>query len=105
MTEIEDLLTLQVFEYIKDYLQEQEQLSPTYREIAEGSLMAMSTMAQHLVRLESKEWIIREYKLPRSIRLGKNAPTDKQLQKMKEVAQKKALEATRKAALKKVVSE
>lgn len=95
MTEIDDINTLQVFEYIQDYLQEHELLPPTYREIAEGCYMATSTMAQHLVRLEMKEWIIREYKIARSVRLGKNAPTDEQLQKMKATAIKKMEEKTR----------
>ena len=104
MTEIEDILTLQVFEYIKDYIQEHEQLSPTYREIAEGCYMATSTMTQHLVRLEMKEWIIREYKIPRSIRLGKRVPTDEQLQKMKKIDQKKAIEEAAKL-MKKAASE
>lgn len=92
MTEIEDKFRVQIFEYIRDYLREHEQLPPTQREIAEGCFMAPSTMAQHLAHLEAREWIIREYNIPRSIRLGKNAPSDKQLEKLKVELEKKELE-------------
>lgn len=89
MTEIEDKLRIQIFEYIRDYLHDHEQLSPTYREIADGCFMATSTMAQHLAHLEAREWIIREYNIPRSIRLGKNAPSHVRLERMKAVIEKK----------------
>ena len=96
MTDIEDKFRIQIFEYIRDYLREHEQLSPTYREIADGCFMATSTIAQHLAHLEAREWIIREYKIPRSIRLGKHAPGDKQLERLKAAMQKKEAEATSK---------
>jgi hypothetical protein len=47
-------------------------------------------MAQHLVHLEAREWIIREYNIPRSIRLGKNAPSEAQLEKIKAELDEKA---------------
>jgi SOS-response transcriptional repressor LexA len=89
VTTIENKFRIQIFEYIRNYLQEHEHLSPTYREIADGCYMATSTMAQHLVHLEAREWIIREYNIPRSIRLGKNAPSEAQLEKIKAALEEK----------------
>lgn len=92
MTEHEDKFKVQIFEFIRDYLREHEQLSPTQREIADACFMAPSTMALHLAHLEAREWIIRDYNIPRSIRLGKNAPNDEQLKKIKAALAEKEAE-------------
>ncbi len=67
-------LTQKIYEYIRDYIQEHENLSPTLREIAEGCHMHHTSLLRHLDKLEAKEWIIREIGRARTIRLGRNAP-------------------------------
>jgi SOS-response transcriptional repressor LexA len=72
MTEMEPL-TLAVYEYITRFLRD-EGFSPSLREIGQGCNMAHTTLYSHLGILEGKDWIVREYKVPRSIRLGRHAP-------------------------------
>ena len=72
MTEM-DPLTRDVYDYIVWYLKEHN-YSPALREIGKGCSVAHTTVITHLARLEGKDWIVREYGVPRSIRLGEHAP-------------------------------
>lgn len=65
--------TLRVYEYVRDYLR-LNRLSPTLREIADHCYLAHSTASFKLSKLEAKGWIMRELNMPRSIRLGEQAP-------------------------------
>jgi repressor LexA len=72
MSEIE-ALTRAIYDFIVGYLRKKG-YSPTLREIGRGCHMAHTTVYSHLGILEGKDWIVREYNVPRSIRLGKLAP-------------------------------
>lgn len=67
-------LTQKIYAYIRDYIEEHDNLSPTLREIAQGCDMHHTSLLRHLDKLEAKEWIIREMGRARTIRLGRNAP-------------------------------
>lgn len=68
-----DADTMRVYEYTRDYLRI-NRLSPSLREIADNCYLALSTVSFKIARLEAKGWIVRELNLPRSLRLGENAP-------------------------------
>ena len=72
MTNI-DSTTRDVYEFIRDYLQE-EKRSPSVREIGDGCYVGHTTILTHLARLEGMGWIEREMNMARSIRLGDRAP-------------------------------
>ena len=72
MTEI-DPLTQTVYEFIVAYIREKG-FAPSLRDIGKGCHLAHTTIYVHLGVLEGKGWIAREYKVPRSIRLGEQAP-------------------------------
>lgn len=65
-------VTFHVYEVICEYLR--EDIRPTYREIAERSHMAHTTVLRHIDRLEGMGWIVRDEAKARSIRLGPHAP-------------------------------
>ncbi len=73
MSQLNDETRQQVYEYIRDSIRERH-LNPTVREIAKGCYLAPSTVLPYLNFLEGKGWIVREYAIPRSIRLGEQAP-------------------------------
>ena len=66
-------LTHDIYEFIVDFIRTKG-FSPSLREIAKGCYVAHSSLYAHLGVLEGKDWIAREFNIPRSIRLGKNAP-------------------------------
>lgn len=68
-----DTVTLQMYEYIRDYLLAYR-LSPSIKEVADHCYLAQSTASYKLAKLEAKGWIVREIGVPRSMRLGENAP-------------------------------
>lgn len=72
MTEI-DPLTRRVYDYVAQFLKD-KQYSPTLREIGKGCRITHSTVFSLLNRLEGMEWLVREYGVSRSIRLGRKAP-------------------------------
>lgn len=72
MTEI-DTLTQGVYDFIVGFIRDSG-YSPTLREIGTGCHMAHTTVYNHLGKLEGKDWVVREYNVPRSIRLGEHAP-------------------------------
>jgi SOS-response transcriptional repressor LexA len=72
MTEI-DTLTRDIYDFIVAYIRKRG-FSPTLREIGAGCYMSHTTVYSHLGILEGKDWIVREYNVPRSIRLGVHAP-------------------------------
>src|SRR5688500_12069287 len=72
--EHEEWVTLEVFQFIRDYI-EKEGFSPTQREISKACLMSKGNLGLYLGRLEGWGWIVREFKLPRSIRFGENVPS------------------------------
>jgi SOS-response transcriptional repressor LexA len=81
LSEHEERRTLEVFQFIRLYL-ERENFSPSLKEIANGCDMSTGNLSGYLGRLEGWEWIIREYKIPRSIRLGKEAPSNEDFAKL-----------------------
>lgn len=81
MTEENDPQTLRVYRFVRDFIRA-EGISPSQREIADGSFMATSTMVIHLTRLEMKGWLYRDYNIPRSVRLGEFAPDDETFETM-----------------------
>ena len=70
----DEWITLGVYKFIRDYI-EKNGYSPTQREIGKACLMSKGNLGVYLGRLEGWGWIVREYKLPRSIRIGENAPS------------------------------
>jgi SOS-response transcriptional repressor LexA len=89
LSEHEERRTLEVFQFIRLYL-EGKNFSPSLKEIADACDMSKGNLSGYLGRLEGWEWIIREYKIPRSIRLGKKAPSQEDFEKLWE--EKKAKE-------------
>lgn len=75
MTDELEVSTLQVFRFIRDYIREHG-IAPSQREIGRGAFIATTTMILHLTRLEMRGWLYREYNIPRSIRIGEQAPDD-----------------------------
>ncbi len=65
-------VTQRVYDVICEYLE--EDIHPTYREIAERCNMAHTSILRHVDKLEGLGWIIREEAKMRSIRLGPRAP-------------------------------
>jgi DNA-binding Lrp family transcriptional regulator len=65
-------VTYRIYEVICEYLR--EDIHPTYREIAERSNMAHTSVLRHIDKLEGMGWIKREEAKMRSIRLGSEAP-------------------------------
>ena len=63
----------QIYEYVRDYIRKRR-LSPSLKEIADGCYMAQSTVIHRIALLEAKGWVVREFGVPRSIRLGEQAP-------------------------------
>lgn len=57
-----------VYDFIREYRDEQD-ISPTYKEIAEGCFIAKSTVEKFLIQLEADQRITRKRGVPRSIRL------------------------------------
>lgn len=88
LNEHEEWTTLQVFQYIHDYI-EAKGFSPSLREISNGCLMSRGNLALYLGRLEGWGWIAREYKLPRSIRFGEKAPSKEDFAKLLELKKPK----------------
>ena len=72
MSEI-DSLTLAIYDFIVAYIREKG-FAPSLRDIGRGCHLAHTSVYGHLGILEGKGWIAREYKVPRSIRLGEKAP-------------------------------
>jgi hypothetical protein len=72
--------TLLVFQFIRDFI-EANGFSPSLHQIAKGCKISRGTLTGYMGRLEGWEWIIREYKTPRSIRLGSNAPSKEEFAK------------------------
>jgi DNA-binding MarR family transcriptional regulator len=64
---------MQIYEFIRDFIDENE-FAPSLRDIASGCYMAQSTVTYRLAKLEAKGWIVREFGIARSIRLGEYAP-------------------------------
>lgn len=81
MAEVEDLSTLRTFRFIRDFIA-QNGFSPSHREIARGTYVAATTMITYLTRLEVYGWIVREYNIPRSIRIGEYAPDDSTFERL-----------------------
>jgi DNA-binding MarR family transcriptional regulator len=61
-----DDMTEKVYDFICAYMQEQN-CSPSQRDIAEGCYMALSGIQRHLDRLEAWGWIKRQEGRARSI--------------------------------------
>ena len=72
MTEI-DALTQTIYDFIVAYIREKG-FAPSLRDIGKGCHLAHTTIYGQLGILEGKGWIAREYGVPRSIRLGEQAP-------------------------------
>jgi SOS-response transcriptional repressor LexA len=72
-TALSDQRTLQIYACIRDWLLHKG-MSPSLRDIGDECGMSHTSTITHLSRLEGMGWIEREYKIPRSIRLGTNAP-------------------------------
>jgi SOS-response transcriptional repressor LexA len=81
LSEHEERRTLEVFQFIRLHL-EGRNFSPSLKEIANGCEMSTANLYGYLGRLEGWEWIIRDYKIPRSIRLGKEAPSKEAFEKL-----------------------
>lgn len=71
--DLADVTTLTVYRTIYKYIRE-EGFSPSHEEMAQGSFISKTTLVTHLVRLEAHGWIVREFNIPRSVRLGEFAP-------------------------------
>jgi len=87
MTEVTNLTTLTVFRFIREYRKKNKGLSPSQREIAKGTFIATTTMLNHLSKLEAYGWITREFNIPRSIRIGDNAPDEEVFARLWQAAQ------------------
>lgn len=68
-------VTQRIYEVICEYLE--DDIHPTYREIAERCNMAHTGVIRHIDKLEGLGWIVREEAKMRSIRLGPKAPPPK----------------------------
>ena len=84
----EEARTLEVFQFIRDYIEEKG-FSPTLREISVGCLMSRGNLPSYLGRLEGLGWVVREYNIPRSIRLGDDAPSREEFDKLWELKKPK----------------
>lgn len=86
LNDYEEWRTLEVFRFVQAYI-EAKGISPTLDEIADDALMSKGNIPIYLGRLEGWAWIERQYRIPRSIRLGEKAPTKEALEKL--IEQKK----------------
>jgi SOS-response transcriptional repressor LexA len=77
----DEWISLEVYKFIRDYIEEKG-YSPTQREISKACLMSKGNLGVYLGRLEGWGWIVREYKLPRSIRFGEKAPNKEDFAKL-----------------------
>ncbi|MEL6407719.1 MAG: hypothetical protein AAFV98_20450 [Chloroflexota bacterium] len=71
--DLADVTTLTVYRFIYEYTQKKG-FSPSHKEMARGAFISPTTLLTHLVRLEAHGWIVREFNIPRSVRLGEFAP-------------------------------
>lgn len=81
LSEHEEGRTLDVFQFIRDYI-ELKGFSPALHEISSGCEMSRGNLSSYLGRLEGWGWIVREYGIPRSIRLGEQAPSHEEFMKL-----------------------
>ena len=69
--------TRDVYDFIRDYLEEHQGYAPSIRNIADGLYLGRSTVVRHLDKLEAWGVIQRAPNLPRSIRLtDRSWPSD-----------------------------
>jgi SOS-response transcriptional repressor LexA len=88
LSQHEEARTLEVFQFIRDYIEEKG-FSPALHEIGTGCLMSKGNLPSYLGRLEGWGWIVRDYKIPRSIRLGAEAPSKEAFDKLWEAKKPK----------------
>lgn len=81
LNDAEELRTLELYQFIRDYIDENS-ISPSLGEISKACLMSKGNLPIHLGRLEGWAWIERQYRIPRSIRLGEKAPSAAETQKL-----------------------
>ena len=81
LSEHEEGRTLEVFRFIREYI-EVKGFSPALHEISRACKMSKGNLPSYLGRLEGWGWIVREYKIPRSIRLGEKAPSHADFEKL-----------------------